>query len=209
MSGVFVTDGTGPLGKALVSYYESEGCKVATHPSNGDSKSIREAIIKAGPIELLINNSEPEFERLSFEQINEKEFAAMVSSVVRTAFFAVQAVQPVMRILGGGKIINISSSAPVRGMLKGAHYTAAKGALYSLTRSWAQELAPDNIRVNLVAADVGLGTAAEDGGGKTPFDRPVSLHDIIRCVSFLAGSGGNMISGQEIIVDGGFTKFGF
>ena len=94
-------------------------------------------------------------------------------------------------------------------MLKGAHYTAAKGALYSLTRSWAQELAPDNIRVNLVAADVGLGTAAEDGGGKTPFDRPVSLHDIIRCVSFLAGSGGNMISGQEIIVDGGFTKFGF
>ena len=169
MSGVFVMDGTGPLGKALVSYYESEGCKVATHPSNGDSKSIREAIETAGPIELLINNSEPEFERLSFEQINEREFSAMVSAIIRTAFFAVQAVQPVMRILGGGKIINISSSDPVRGMLKGAHYTAAKGALYSLTRSWAQELSPDNIRVNLVAADVGLGTAAEDGGGETPF----------------------------------------
>ena len=209
MSGVFITDGAGPLGKTLVSFFEKEGCKVATHPSNGNTESIREAIAAAGPIGLLINNSEPEFERLSFEQINEREFSAMVSAIIRTAFFAVQAVQPVMRILGGGKIINISSSAPVRGMLKGAHYTAAKGALYSLTRSWAQELSPDNIRVNLVAADVGLGTAAEDGGGETPFGRPVSFQDIIRCVEFLAGSGGNMISGQEIIVDGGFTKFGF
>ncbi len=209
MTVVFVTDGTGPLGKALVSHYETAGCKVATHPSNGDSKGIREAIATAGPVELLVNNSEPAVKRLSFENINEKEFSSMVSSVVRTAFFAVQAVQPVMRILGGGKIINISSSAPVRGMLKGAHYTAAKGALYSLTRSWAQELAPDNIRVNLVAADVGLSTAEEVGGDKPPFGRSVSLQDIIRCVEFLAGSGGNMISGQEIIVDGGFTKLGF
>ena len=133
----------------------------------------------------------------------------MLNCVARSAFFAMQAVQPIIKRNGGGKIINISSSAPVRGMLGGSHFSAAKGSLYSFTRSWAQELAPDKIRVNLVSADVQMGTAVEDGCGKTPLGRPVSLEDIIATVAFLSGPGGDMISGQEIIVDGGFTKTGF
>ncbi len=209
MSTVFITDGDRPLGTALRESFTNAGFDVAVHPANGDAKSLAAAISSAGPVELLINNAEPEFDRLAFEEIDENIFVNMMTGVARTAFFAVQAVHPIMQTLGGGKIINVSSSAPVCGMTGGAHFTAAKGSLYSFTRSWANELATDNIRVNLVAADVTTGTAAEDGGGETPLGRPVTIEDVVETITYLAGSGGDMISGQEIIVDGGFTRVGF
>ena len=209
MSSVFITDGDRPLGVALSKYFRANGFDVKCHAANGNAASIIGAITANDGIKILINNAEPVFERLPFEDIDEVNFTNMLSCVARSAFFAMQAVQPIIKRNGGGKIINISSSAPVRGMLGGSHFSAAKGSLYSFTRSWAQELAPDKIRVNLVSADVQMGTAVEDGGGKTPLGRPVSLEDIIATVAFLSGPGGDMISGQEIIVDGGFTKTGF
>ena len=209
MSTVFITDGDQPLGAALCKSFTDAGFDVVVHPANGDVKSLVSGISGAGPVELLINNAEPAFDRLAFGEIDENVFVNLIPGVARTAFFAVQAVQPMMQALGGGKIINVSSSAPVRGMTGGAHFTAAKGSLYSFTRSWANELATDNIRVNLVAADVTTGTAAEDGGGETPLGRSVTIEDIVETITFLAGPGGDMISGQEIIVDGGFTRVGF
>lgn len=208
MSTVFITDGEAPLGVLLANHFSAIGFRVKTHPANGDVESIRTAIGSTNDIEILINNAEPPVDRLAFEDIDEETISSMIDCVARTAFFAVQAAQPIMGCNGGGKIINISSSAPIRGMLGGAHYSVAKGSLYSFTRSWSQELAPDNIRVNLVSTDVGTGTAAGEGG-IPPFGRAVRYSDIVTTVDFLAGHGGDMISGQEIIVDAGLTKGSF
>ena len=209
MSTVFITDGNGPLGAAMGRALRELGNIVISCGADLTVGDLERAISGAGDIGVLINNAEPEFERLAFEEVGEPKLASMISHVAKSAFFATKAVVPGMKSRGGGRIINVSSAAPVRGMTGGSHYTAAKGALYSLTRSWAMEFAPHGITVNLVAADVGSGTAAEDGGGATPLGRPVTLPDVVDAVAFLAGPGSGMITGQEIIINGGFTLQGF
>lgn len=209
MTTVFITDGDGPLGSVVCRHLRDGGATVLSCAAGEGVEALKREIKGAGAVDVLINNAEPSFDRLAFEDIDGPLLTAMINDVTKSAFFATQAVIPGMTKRGGGKIINLSSAAPVRGMAGGAHYTAAKGALYSLTRSWAMEFAPDRVTVNLVAGDVGAGTAAEDGGGQTPLGRPVTAEDIASTVAFLVGPNSDMITGQEIIINGGFTLQGF
>jgi NAD(P)-dependent dehydrogenase (short-subunit alcohol dehydrogenase family) len=121
---------------------------------------------------------------------------------------------PYMRATGGGSIINASSMCGLIGTAGRDAYTAAKGAVTALTRSMAVEYAPDNIRVNAIAAGV---TATErvrerlDAGGssaqiaKSCLLGVIDPIDIAQAVLYLASDEARRTTGHILVVDSGLT----
>jgi enoyl-[acyl-carrier protein] reductase III len=132
-------------------------------------------------------------------------------------WFATKAAAPLMKPRGGGAIVNITSLGAQRYMPNYAAVGVTKGALDTLTRYLAVELAPHGIRVNGVCPswveETGGVTALPNAYGEairaaTPIGRAVSPEDVADAVAFLCGPGSAMIVGQNIVIDGGLTLLG-
>jgi NAD(P)-dependent dehydrogenase (short-subunit alcohol dehydrogenase family) len=135
----------------------------------------------------------------------------------RGVFFCSQAAARRMARAGGGRIVNILSTASAQGFALETAYCASKGAALLLTRTMALELAPHGIQVN----GVGPGTVRTAMGGDYLGDGPIAPHelsrtpmgrfgepeDIAETVAFLA-TRASWITGQAIYVDGGFLAAG-
>ena len=103
-----------------------------------------------GRIDLLVNNAAGNFYAPS-ETLSANAWRSVVEIDLYGTFFCSQAVAPVMREAGGGRIVNISMTLHYRGWPQMAHATAAKAGVDALTRTLALEWAPHGIRVNAVA----------------------------------------------------------
>jgi len=128
---------------------------------------------------------------------------------------------PVMIEQGSGVIINNSSIAGLRGMNRLSHYAASKWGLTGLTKSWAIELAPHNIRVVSIHP-TGVNTPMNDGlaalEGLTPkevaersagnlIDVPwVEAEDVANAVVFLASEKARFVTGSQFILDAGLLS---
>jgi 3-oxoacyl-[acyl-carrier protein] reductase len=187
-------------------------CDIADIPDY--TGRIAEAERELGHIDIIVNNAGVSGKRMAFEDIDQETFAHLTAVVIKGTFFGTQAVVPSMKARGYGKIINISSGAPLRGMVSASHYTGAKAALHGLTRSWALELAPFGICVNLVApgfvvSDMTRGNHSEERmrerGRAMPLGRNVEPIDLSYAVAYLASAESDMVTGQEIPVNAGFT----
>ena len=132
-------------------------------------------------------------------------------------WFCAKEAAPLLEAQGGGAIVNLTSLGAQRYMPNYAAVGVTKGALDTLTRYLAVELAPKGIRVNSVCP-----SWVEDTGGVTPLpsnygealqravpaQRPVTPEDVAGVVAFLCGPDSAMIIGQNIVVDGGVTLLG-
>ncbi|UGQ14034.1 SDR family oxidoreductase [Yinghuangia sp. ASG 101] len=128
-----------------------------------------------------------------------------------------QAVFPPMRDAGGGSIVNISSISGRVGLpgIPQASYAASKAGLSGLTAELAVQWARHSIRVNTVApgffrseiTDVLYESerAAEYLRRNTPLPKEGTARDIIGAVVWLAGDAGSYVTGQTVVVDGGWT----
>jgi len=135
-----------------------------------------------------------------------------------SVFFITNAVVPHMKKKNRGWIINVSSTAAIRGEALHSHYAAAKGAITALTKSWAAELAPHNIRVNCVApgwvdtdmcADVFSDPAFRESIRQSiPLKRIPPPEDIAGPILFLASDLARHITGAIINVNGGAVLSG-
>ncbi|OGD26656.1 MAG: hypothetical protein A2Y56_07290 [Candidatus Aminicenantes bacterium RBG_13_63_10] len=133
-------------------------------------------------------------------------------------FYVINAAVPRMIAGGGGAIINVSSTAAIRGEAFHSHYAATKGALNALTKSLAAELAPHNIRVNAVAPGwVDTDMCAEvfsDPEFKRrvlesiPLRRIPAPEDIAGPILFLASDLARHITGAILSVNGGSVLCG-
>ncbi|TAK70891.1 MAG: SDR family oxidoreductase [Dehalococcoidia bacterium] len=130
-------------------------------------------------------------------------------------WFATQAAVPLMP--AGGAIINLLSPGSDRYLPKYAPVGVSKGALESLTKYLAVELAPRGIRVNGVSAGLVEGTdgvrmldseLVGEYQSKVPAGRHVHPEDVAAAVAFLASSNATMIIGQVLLVDGGYSLLG-
>lgn len=128
-------------------------------------------------------------------------------------FLGMQSVMQHMLDNGGGKIVNVSSTAGLIGMPNVVSYSAAKGGVIAMSRQVAIEFAARNIRVNVVAPGVTktsmLGDITEElltaVTAATPAGRIGEAEDLGSAIVYLLGSTSDFITGQVIPVDGGWT----
>ncbi len=149
-----------------------------------------------------------------FEDIDLAEWQRLFSVNVFGLVSCCQAVVPHMKRNGGGRIVNIISGTPFKGIPFMLHYVASKGAVLGITRSLAKELGPDNILVNGVAPGFTLSEGVMGNEVQLQKLREVSKNarslardqvpgDVTGAVAFFLGSGSAFITGQTLLVDGG------
>jgi NAD(P)-dependent dehydrogenase (short-subunit alcohol dehydrogenase family) len=119
-----------------------------------------------------------------------------------------------MRAAGYGRIINMASGTPFKGVPFLLHYVSSKGAVVAMTKALAKELGGDNILVNTVAPgftmsdgvlanDVQVEQLQEVSAKARVLVRDQYPEDIVGAVAFFAGDGAAFITGQALVVDGG------
>ena len=171
-------------------------------------------IIKQGPINILINNASND-QRHSLEQITEKYWDERMAINLKHYLFSIQAVKKSMINNKGGSIINLGSVSWVRGAVMFPAYSIAKAAIHGLTRSLANDLGKDNIRINSIAP----GSIATERQSKlwlnTKFKNEILekqsikkqllSEDVASMVLYLASDVSSGCTKQNFIVDGGLT----
>ncbi|MVP01467.1 glucose 1-dehydrogenase [Paenibacillus lutrae] len=166
-----------------------------------------------GKIDVLVNNAGVSTDS-TLETFTVEEWNKVLSINLTGCIVGMKYVVPEMKKAGGGSVIHISSIAGIVALNYTNAYTAAKGALRSLAKASAIELAPHKIRVNSVhpgiivtpmiqeALDNGAGQMFEMG---TPLPRLGQPEDIAYGVLYLASDESSFVTGTELIIDGGWT----
>jgi len=237
----FVTGAAGGIGAAIARRMAGEGAKVVLADRNVDgarrvgatlplamaieldvtdadafAKSAADVAGQHGGIDVLFNNAGiGAYARL--EEITPELFSRAMQVNAFSIIAGTQAVAPIMRRAGGGKIINTCSTAGKRAFPGHVLYAATKFAVRALTIGFAQELAPDGIRVNAISpgmvvtplwddmSEGGLsGAALVDAYAKTTaLGRAAVPDDLTGTALFLASSDSDYVTGKLIDVDGG------
>lgn len=227
-----VTGAQGGIGGAIVSRLESEGALVVAtdirpmEPRGALSlvhdvaseqawAEVVEAIsARFGRLDILVNNAgRTDFgviEGTSLEEYNE-----IVAASQTSVFLGLRACGPLLKASGRGSVINMSSILGTTGGLGGSPaYSAAKGAVRTLTKSTAIRWAAKGVRVNSLhpgftdtpmlehAARTGVLERMLDA---TPMGRLGQPSEIAAAVAFLASDDASFMTGEELHVDGGFT----
>ena len=177
---------------------------------------ISETVKKFGQLDILVNNAGI-FPFVPFADMKESDWDKVLDVNLKSMFLCSQAAVKEMK--AGGKIVNISSIASFVGFEGLVHYCASKGGVNGMIRALALELAPKKINVNAVAPGAidtpGASqpdqprTAAEETRKQTiaaiPWNRMGVPYDIAQAVVFLASDKADYITGQILVVDGGWT----
>ncbi|MFE7084181.1 SDR family NAD(P)-dependent oxidoreductase [Priestia megaterium] len=167
-----------------------------------------------GKIDVLINNAGVNIPQKA-EEVTVEEWDKILDINLKSTFFTSQAVGKHMRKQKNGKIINMSSQMALVGYYKRSAYCASKGGINQLTKALAIEWAEDNILVNSIAptfietpftekmfADPSF---KEEVLSRIPLGRLAKEEDLFGAVVYLSSDASNMVTGQTLVVDGGWT----
>jgi NAD(P)-dependent dehydrogenase (short-subunit alcohol dehydrogenase family) len=180
------------------------------------------AVTEFGGLDCLFNNAGNPGSVGGIEEIDIATFDRTVGIHLRGVFLGIRAAARVMRPLGRGSIINTASVAGLSGGYGGHDYSASKAAIIQLTRTTANELGEDGVRVNAICPGAvataiyarGLGLDVETAqrtvafmdtalSQAAPLRRTGTPVDIAEAALWLAGDGSAYVNGQAIVVDGG------
>jgi NAD(P)-dependent dehydrogenase (short-subunit alcohol dehydrogenase family) len=225
-----VTGGAQGIGAAIAAGLAGAGAEVVVadlEPPEGGiqadvsseedvERMVGQALERNGRIDILVNNAGlyASLEMRAFTEIPLEEWDRVMGVNVASMFLTCRAVVPVMRDQGGGKIVNISSGTPFRGVPFLLHYVTSKGAIVALTRALAKELGKDSIHVNCVAPGFTMSDGVKSNPKVVEALRDVSVasrtlqrdqvpEDVVGAVVFLCTPAADFITGQTMVIDGG------
>jgi len=236
-----VTGAAQGIGNAIAQGLAAEGARIVVADLNGaeaaaeafhdgvgitadvaDEAAVRslvdEVAERCGPIDVLVNNAGlyASLAMRPFTEIPLDEWRQVMDVNVASMFLMCRAVVPVMRANGGGRIVNISSGTPFRGVPFLLHYVTSKGAIVALTRALAKEVGKDGVLVNCVAPGFTMSAGVEAHPEVIEKLRDVSVaartlqrdqvpEDVVGAVVYFASAGSAFVTGQTIVIDGGQT----
>jgi NAD(P)-dependent dehydrogenase (short-subunit alcohol dehydrogenase family) len=227
-----VTGGATGIGKAIAARLARDGAKVVVadlqKATNGAlnlqvdvskedqvNRMAAETMSALGRIDILVNNAAifSALELRPFESIPVDEFRRVMEVNILGVWLCCRACAPHMRKGGYGRIVNLASGAPLKGVPLFLHYISSKGAVIAMTRGLARELGKDGITVNSLAPgftlseNVAKQAAHLQQGERTRLTRAIQRdetpEDLVGTVSFLASEDAAFLTGQTLVVDGG------
>jgi 3-oxoacyl-[acyl-carrier protein] reductase len=237
-----VTGGASGFGRAIAETFAAEGANVLIADLNteaavsvasriGDAaasvttdvsrkadveRMVAAAIKQFGGLDILVNNAGTTHKNQSLMTVTEAEFDRVYAVNVKSIYLATLAAVPELEKRGGGVIINMASTAGLRPRPGLTWYNGTKGAVLTLTKSMAVELAPKKIRVNAINPVIGETGMIEQFMGlpDTPENRAKFIagiplgrfskpSDIANAALFLAEPASAFITGVALEVDGG------
>jgi 3-oxoacyl-[acyl-carrier protein] reductase len=168
-----------------------------------------------GRLDVVVNNAGITHGNTSMLEVDEDAFDRVFAVNVKSIYWSAMAAVPVFRRQGGGCFINVASTAGLRPRPGLTWYNGSKGAVITISKSMAVELAPDGIRVNALCPVIGeTGLTSAFMGGDTPelrarFTASIPLgrmsqpSDIAAAALYLASEDAAFITGVALEVDGG------
>jgi enoyl-[acyl-carrier protein] reductase III len=198
--------------EAVAGELRERGADVVLVRGNVSSTRVADEVAALGPLDVLVHSAATGVARPALET-EDKHWDWTLSANARALLSLTRAAAPSMP--QGSAIVAISSLGSIRVLENYVLVGASKAALESVVRYLGVELAPRGIRVNAVSGGVVETDALDafpnreqmlrDAQGRTPAGRMVEARDIADAVLFLAGLHAQMICGQTIVVDGGFS----
>jgi 3-oxoacyl-[acyl-carrier protein] reductase len=239
-----VTGGGSGFGEGIARRFAQEGAKVVVNDLNGDNARrvadvirqqggqathvngdvskradvkarVKSALDAHGRIDIMVNNAGVTHRNQPMLDVPEEMFDKIFAVNVKAIYLATLELVPLFRKQGGGVIINTASTAGLRPRPGLTWYNASKGAVITMTKSMAVELAPDKIRVNALCPVAGeTAMLHEFMGGDTPENRakfkasiPLGRlstpEDIANAALYLASDEASLITGVAFEIDGG------
>ncbi len=176
-----------------------------------EMSEVRRVAEAAGEIDVLVNCAG--FAAMGpTAETDEADFDTLFQINVKAPFFLVASLAPKIAARGGGSIINVSTMVASYGQPGLAAYGASRAAIELLTKAWAAEYGPQNIRVNAVAPGPTLTPSleprlamAQEFAKTIPLGRVADVHELSDVITFLATPSAAYINGAIIPVDGGRT----
>jgi len=202
--------------EAAASFRDGVGIPCDVSSEEDVQRLVDETAARCGGVDILVNNAGlyASLAMRPFDQIPLDEWRQVMDVNVASMFLTCRAVVPVMRERGGGKIVNISSGTPFRGVPFLLHYVTSKGAIVAFTRALARELGKDKVLVNCVAPGFTMSAGVEEHPEVIEALRIASVsartlqrdqvpEDVVGAVVFLCGPTSDFVTGQTIVIDGG------
>jgi NAD(P)-dependent dehydrogenase (short-subunit alcohol dehydrogenase family) len=206
----------GAAGELVKAGHDAMGVEGDVTSEEATRRMVDQTIERFGAVDILVNNAGIYSSLVPgpFEEISVDDWRLVMDVNVLGQFLCSRAVIASMRTRGAGRIVNIASGTPFKGVPYLLHYVTSKGAVVAFTRALAKEVGASGVLVNAVAP----GFTLSDGVQRNPVQidklKDVSLKarviqrdqfpaDVVGAVQFLCGPGSSFITGQTLVVDGG------
>jgi NAD(P)-dependent dehydrogenase (short-subunit alcohol dehydrogenase family) len=202
--------------EAAAAFPEGLGLTVDVSKEGDVARMAEQVVSQCGTIDVLVNNAGlyASLPMRSFLEIPLDEWRTVMDVNVASMFLTCRAVVPVMQAQGGGKIVNISSGTPFRGVPFLLHYVTSKGAIVAFTRALAKELGKTGVLVNCVAPGFTMSAGVVEhpevvealqqaSVSSRTIQRDQVPEDVVGAVVYLSGPTSSFVTGQTIVIDGG------
>jgi len=210
-------------GRSVAEQIEAKGGQAAHIRADvtdaADTKAmIAAALDRFGRLDILVNNAGYSHRNQPMTEVSEEDFDRTYAVNVKAIYLAAREAVPVFRAQGAGCILNTSSTAALRPRPGLVWYNGSKGAVNTLTKAMALELAPDKIRVNAICPVIAATGMLETFMGKpdtpenraafvasVPLGRMSTPDDIAAAALYLVSDEAEFLTGVCLPVDGGRT----